>query len=42
MAASGWQAQSIRGFVSAVVAKKMGLTVESSKTEGGERTYTIA
>jgi hypothetical protein len=37
MEASGWQAHSVRGFISAVVAKKMGLAVESTKPEGGER-----
>jgi len=42
MEASGWQAHSVRGFTSAVVTKKMGLTVESTKPEGGERTYSIA
>lgn len=41
MDATRWQAHSVRGFISAVVAKKMGLTVESSKAEGGERTYSI-
>jgi len=37
---SGWQKHSIRGFVSGTVSKKMGLTVESSRTEGG-RNYRI-
>ena len=42
MEATGWQAHSVRGFISAVVTKKMGLTVDSTKPEGGERTYSIA
>ena len=38
--ATDWQNHSIRGFISGT-SKKMGLTVESSKNEGGERTYHI-
>jgi hypothetical protein len=37
--ATGWQNHSIRGFISGNVTKKMGLVVESSKNEAGERTY---
>jgi hypothetical protein len=40
--ATGWQAHSVRGFLSAVVGKKMGLTIISTKSEAGERTYKIA
>jgi hypothetical protein len=36
-----WQNHSIRGFISGTVTKKMGLAVESSKNEAGERTYRI-
>jgi hypothetical protein len=39
--AIGWQAHSVRGFLS-VLGKKMGLTVISSKSEAGERTYRVA
>ena len=39
--ATGWQAHSLRGFISGTLGKKMGLTVESSKGEDGERTYSI-
>ena len=39
--ATDWQNHSIRGFLSAQVAKKMKLKVESTKTEAGERTYRI-
>jgi hypothetical protein len=37
--ATGWQKHSIRGFISGAVTKKMGLVVESSKNEAGERVY---
>jgi hypothetical protein len=39
--ATDWQNHSIRGFVSGHVTKKLGLKVESTKTEKGERTYRI-
>ena len=39
--ATGWQNHSIRGFVSGHAIKKMGLKVESTKSEAGERTYRI-
>jgi Protein of unknown function (DUF3489) len=35
------QNSSIRGFVSGHVTKKLGLSVESTKSEAGERTYRI-
>ncbi|MGA2716330.1 MAG: DUF3489 domain-containing protein [Bryobacteraceae bacterium] len=41
MKATGWQAHSVRGFVSGTLGKKMGLTVVSTKGEDGERTYLI-
>ena len=41
MAATGWQAHSVRGFISGTLGKKMGLTVISTKVENGERTYSI-
>jgi hypothetical protein len=37
--ATDWQSHSIRGFVSGHVIKKLGLKVESTKSENGERTY---
>jgi hypothetical protein len=40
--ATDWQNHSIRGFISGNLTKKMGLTVESTKNEAGERTYPIA
>jgi hypothetical protein len=42
MAAAGWQVHSIRGFLSAVVGKKMRLKLESSKREDGKRVYQLA
>jgi hypothetical protein len=39
--ATDWQKHSIRGFISAYVTKKMGLKVESTKSDSGERTYRI-
>lgn len=41
MEATGWQAHSVRGFLSGTLGKKMGLTVISTKAENGERTYSI-
>ena len=40
--ATDWQNHSIRGFISGNLTKKMGLTVESTKNDAGERTYRIA
>jgi hypothetical protein len=39
--ATGWQVHTVRGFLSAVVTKKMGIRLKSSKPENGERTYRI-
>src|SRR5215831_18665552 len=36
----GWQGQTVRGFLAAVVRKKLGLRLESEKTDG-ERVYRI-
>ena len=41
MAATGWQAHSVRGFISAAVGRRMGLTVASHKGENGQRVYRI-
>jgi hypothetical protein len=41
MKATDWQAHSVRGFISGAVGKKMGLAVESTKTDAGERVYRI-
>jgi hypothetical protein len=41
MKATGWQAHSVRGFISGTLGKKMGLTVVSTKGPGGVRSYSI-
>jgi Protein of unknown function (DUF3489) len=41
MKATGWQAHSVRGFLSGAVGKKMGLKVASIKGEDGERSYSL-
>jgi hypothetical protein len=38
--ATGWQAHSVRGFLS-TAAKKHGIKIESTKTEAGDRVYSI-
>ena len=40
--ATGWQAHSVRGFISGSLTKKMGLKVESTKREDGARVYRTA
>jgi hypothetical protein len=42
MDATGWQAHSVRGFISGSLSKKMGLKIESLKREDGVRAYRIA
>ena len=41
MSATGWQAHSVRGFISGALGKKMGLAVESAKRDDGGRVYSI-
>ncbi|MGP0076749.1 MAG: DUF3489 domain-containing protein [Bryobacteraceae bacterium] len=41
MKATGWQAHTVRGFVS-ILGSKGGEKIESSKSADGERTYKIA
>ena len=41
MKATGWQAHTVRGFVS-ILGSKGGEKIESSKSAAGERTYKIA
>ncbi len=39
--AIGWQAHSVRGFLSGTLKKQMGLNVISEKVKDGERRYRI-
>jgi hypothetical protein len=41
MKATGWQAHSVRGFLSGTLGKKMKLTVTSTKAEDGARSYSV-
>jgi hypothetical protein len=40
MRSTGWQSHTVRGFLTAVVRKKLGLKLESEKADG-ERVYRI-
>ena len=42
MCCTGWQPHTIRGALSGMVRKKLGLNVASTKVAGGERVYRIA
>jgi len=39
--ATGWQPNSLRGFISGALKKKMGLRIRSAKRDTGERFYRI-
>jgi hypothetical protein len=41
MNVTGWQAHSVRGFVSGTLGKKLHLTVVSAKGENGQRRYSV-
>jgi len=41
MKATGWQAHSVRGFLSGVLGKKMGLRIVSTKGADEERRYSV-
>jgi hypothetical protein len=42
MEATGWQAHSLRGFLSGTVKKKLGFAIESETSNDGTRRYRIA
>jgi hypothetical protein len=42
IAATGWQAHTVRGVISGALKKKRGLEVTSEKNAAGERVYRIA
>jgi hypothetical protein len=39
--ATGWQPNSVRGFLSGTIGKKMGTPVESFKSSDGDRSYRL-
>jgi len=41
MEATGWQQHTVRGAMSGTLKKRLGLQIESVKTEGADRTYRI-
>ena len=42
MEATGWQSHTVRGTFAGAFKKKLGLTLVSEKTQGGERVYRLA
>jgi hypothetical protein len=41
MSVTGWQAHSVRGFVSGTLGKKLHLPVVSAKGDDGQRRYSV-
>jgi hypothetical protein len=39
--ATGWQPNSVRGFLSGAIGKKMGTPVESFRSSDGDRSYRL-
>jgi hypothetical protein len=42
MKATGWQRHAVRGFVSGTFTKKLGLSVDSFRSDDKERRYRVA
>jgi len=42
METTGWQAHTVRGTLAGALKKKLGLTIVSEKSQGGERVYRLA
>jgi hypothetical protein len=42
MELTGWQAHTVRGFVSGTLIKKLGLKIESFRSKENERTYRVS
>jgi len=42
MDTTGWQAHTVRGTLAGALKKKLGLTIVSEKSPGGERVYRLA
>ena len=40
VAATGWQPHTVRGFIS-IVGKKLGISIESTRTDNQERRYRV-
>jgi len=40
--ATGWQAHSVRGLISAVLGKRMGLDIQSTRRDDGARVYSLS
>jgi Protein of unknown function (DUF3489) len=41
VSATGWQRHTVRGFIAGTLKTKLGLEVESFKTEAGEHSYRV-
>ena len=41
MKATEWQAHSVRGFLSGTISKRMGLKLTSTRSDAGERVYSL-
>jgi hypothetical protein len=41
MTATGWQAHSVRGFISGTLGKRLKMKIDSFRTEKGDRAYRV-